>query len=105
MLLQPCRLSTSSRMVGRLAANSCWVLDFSEMDLLPGRLILLAASGSRFQECSAMGRFISRESSRQMGASKAPTVAWIKATSAILVLVAMACGRLNLPQQDNQQQF
>jgi hypothetical protein len=40
-----------------------------------------------------------------MVASKAPTVAWTKATSAILVLVVMASGALNLRQQDNQHLF
>jgi hypothetical protein len=48
----------------------------------------------------SMGRFISLESSRLMVASKATTVAWTKPTIAILVLVVMATGTLNLRQQD-----
>src|SRR5260370_36631097 len=70
------------------------------MHFLLGRLILHKASSSRFQERSAMDRSISLASSRQMGASKAITVASTKPTNAILVLAVMAPGMLNLRQQD-----
>src|SRR2546421_13094151 len=70
------------------------------MDFLPGQLILPDASISRFQERSAMDRSISLASSRQMGASKVATVASTQPTIAILALVVMAPGMLNLRQQD-----
>src|SRR5258708_16465291 len=70
------------------------------MDFLPGRLILPNASSSGFQGWSGMDRSISLGSSRKMGASKAITVASTKPTNAILVLVVMAPGMLNLRQQD-----
>ncbi len=51
-----------------------------------------------------MGRSISLESSRQTGASQAATVASTKPTVAILVLVVMVSGTLNLQQQDKPHQ-
>src|SRR6266700_6955304 len=74
------------------------------MDFLLGRLILPGVSSSRFQERSAMGRSISLESSRQTGASQAATVASTKPTVAILVLVVMVSGTLDLQQQDKPHQ-